>query len=109
MASAFKSKISTAIGTSLATVYTVPALTTSTLIGMSVANVSASPITVDVQLVKLGSTIAYLVKSAPIPVGGTLVVVGGDQKVVAETTDVIKVISSLAASADAILSVLELT
>jgi hypothetical protein len=109
MASAFKSKISTAIGTSLATVYTVPAVTTATVIGMSVANVSASPITVDVQLVKGGVTVAYLVKGAPIPVGSSLVVVGGDQKVVAETTDLIKVISSVAASADAILSVLELT
>jgi hypothetical protein len=60
-------------------------------------------------LVKGGTVTAYLVKTAPIPPGASVVVVGGDQKVVAETTDVIKVISSVAASADVVMSILELT
>jgi hypothetical protein len=51
----------------------------------------------------------YLIKDATVPVGGTLVVVGGDQKTVLITGDALKVISSTAASADVITSVLNIT
>jgi hypothetical protein len=51
----------------------------------------------------------YLVKAAPIPVGGALVVIGGDQKVVMEPGDAIKVTSDTAASADVVLSHLDIT
>lgn len=109
MSNTFKSVGYAAIGTSLASVYTTPALTTSTVIGMSVANTTASTlITVDVQLVKSGTTTFYLVKGAPIAAGGSLVIVGGDQKVVLQTTDVIKVISSAVGSCDAVISLLEI-
>jgi hypothetical protein len=50
-----------------------------------------------------------LVKAAVVPVGGSLVIVGGDQKVVLEAADVVSVVTSAAASADAVLSVLEIT
>jgi hypothetical protein len=110
MASLFKSYGSAAIGTSLATLYTAPGSTTSTVIGLSVANVTASTIiAVDVILVKGGVTSYYLVKGAPIIAGGALVVVGGDQKVVLQTTDVLKIISDVAASCDAVVSVLEVS
>ena len=51
----------------------------------------------------------YLVKDAPIPVGGSLVVIGGDQKVVLEPGDRIKVTSNTASSADVVLSHLDIT
>ena len=41
--------------------------------------------------------------------GGALVPIGGDQKVVLETGDIIKITSNTASSADAIVSVLEQT
>jgi hypothetical protein len=50
----------------------------------------------------------YLVKAAPVPVGGSLVVVGGDQKVVLEPGDAIKVTSDTASSADVVLSHLDI-
>jgi hypothetical protein len=108
MASSFKSFGSANIGTSLVSLYTVPAVTTTTIIGLSIANVGTLQTTVDVQLVK-GSSIFFLVKGAPIPPGGSLVVVGGDQKVVAEAGNIVKVISTLTTSCDAVISVLELT
>ena len=52
---------------------------------------------------------AHLVKGAPVPVGGTLVVIGGDQKIVLEAADEIRVSSSSASSLSAIVSVLEQT
>jgi hypothetical protein len=51
----------------------------------------------------------FLIKDAPIPVGGTLVPVGGDQKVVLLNTDVLKVQSDTANSVDTTLSILEIT
>jgi len=114
MANAFLSETDTGIGTSPATVFTCPSSTQTTIIGLSVANVETSQITVDVQLDASGRTSGaedsvYLVKAAPIPVGGALVVIGGDQKVVMEPGDAIKVTSDTAASADVVLSHLDIT
>lgn len=108
MANTFKNAISAAVGTSQASVYTVPSATTTTVIGLTVANRTASSITVDVEVTDTSaSTSVFLVKGAAVPAGGALVPIGGDQKVVLETTDIIKVTSSAASSADVIVSVLE--
>ena len=48
-------------------------------------------------------------KNAEIFEGGALVAVGGDQKLVLETGDKIKVVSDTASSVDTIVSVLEQT
>lgn len=100
MANTFKNYVSASVGTSAVTVYTVPSNTTSVVIGLNVANRSASQITVDVQL---GST--YIIKSVPIPVASSLSVLDG--KIIMETTETLVVTSSAASSADVILSVLE--
>ena len=110
MANTFKNAVSSAIGTSQTSVYTVPASTTSTVIGLTVANIHTSAITVDVVVTDTSATTSvYLVKAATVPVGGALVPVGGDQKIVLEATDIIKVTSNTASSADVIVSVLEQT
>ena len=111
MANSFKSKISNAIGTSKVTVYTVPGSTTSTVIGLSIANILASGTAlVDVKLYKaVGASETFLIKGCPVVPGGAEVIVGGDQKVVLETGDSIKIQSSIAVSIDAVLSVLEIT
>lgn len=114
MANAFLSETDTAIGTSAATIFTCPSATEVTVIGLSVANIVTSQIKVDVQLDASGRTSGaadsvYLVKAAPVPVGGALVVVGGDQKVVMEPGDAIKVTSDTASSADVVLSHLDIS
>lgn len=114
MANAFLSETDTAIGTSPATIFTCPSATEVTVIGLSVANIVTSQIKVDVQLDASGRTSGaadsvYLVKAAPVPVGGALVVVGGDQKVVMEPGDAIKVTSDTASSADVVLSHLDIS
>jgi hypothetical protein len=70
------------------------------VIGLNVANRSASQITADVQL---GST--YIIKAVPIPVASSLSVLDG--KIIMETTETLRVTSSASSSADVILSVLE--
>jgi len=114
MANTFLSETDASIGTSAATVFTCPSSTQSTIIGLSVANRTASQILVDVQLDASGRTSGaedsvYLVKDAPVPAGSSLVVIGGDQKVVMEPGDDIVVTSDTASSADVVLSHLDIT
>ena len=106
----FKRKLSRSIGTSLTQVgsYAVGSNTEVTVIGLDIANTSSSQVLVDATL-NDGSNDTYLIKEAPIPSGGSLVVVGGDQKVVLETSDSIKVKSDTASSVDVVMSILEIT
>jgi hypothetical protein len=108
MANTFKNSFSKDVGTSAATVYTCPSATQTTLIGLSVANTTTSPITCDAYITS-SAVNYYLVKTATVPVGGSLVIVGGDQKVVLEPADDLKVVTSAASSADVVVSYLEIT
>lgn len=109
MANVFKNSVTGSIGTTGVTVYTAPALTTSTVIGVSVANVNTSNINVSVMLRdNSANKTVYLVKNALVTPGSSVVLVGGEQKVVLEAGDFLSVTSSLATSADVIVSVLEL-
>ena len=88
------------IGTSPATLYTVPASTTGTIVGLQIANTVGSQIAVDVQVAGV-----YVVKGVPIPANSSLSVLDG--KLVVKTTETVVITSDTATSADAILSVLE--
>lgn len=108
MANTFTSYVNKDVGTSAATVVTVGASTQTTIIGLDIANTTSSPITADVYITR-SAVNYYLIKGATVPVGSSLVVVGGDQKVVLITSDVLKVQTSAAASADVVTSVLNIT
>ena len=110
MANTFKNSISGSIGVTETTVYTTPALTTSTVIGISVANVESSNISVSVKIYdSSASTDVFLVKNALISPASNLVLVGGEQKVVLEPADYLTLESSVADSADIVVSVLEIS
>jgi hypothetical protein len=114
MANSFKSETDTGVGTSPATIYTCPASTQTTIIGLTVANIHTSQIEIDVQFDASTRTSGaedsvYIIKNAPIPVGSSLVVVGGEQKVVMEAGDTVKVTSNTAISADVAMSILEIS
>ena len=110
MANTFNRKLSRNVGTSLTAVgsYTVGASTKTVVVGLTLSNVSGSSILVDAT-VNDGSNDYYIIKNAPIAAGGSLVVVGGDQKIVLNTSDSIKVKSDTASSLDAIMSIMEIT
>ena len=106
----FKRYTSRNVGTSAVLVgsYTVGASTQTTAIGLTLSNTSNSAITVSA-MHNDGANDTYIVKGATLPAGGSLIAIGGNQKVVLETGDSIKVSASANTSIDAILSVLEIT
>ena len=109
MANTLKNVIQNDIGTTLTSVYTVPSSTTTILIGLTLANTLANQqidVSVSVTDTSAGVT-SYIVKNAAVAPGGALVPVGGDQKIILEATDVLKVQSSAASSLDVIASVVE--
>ena len=114
MANTFKNRTLREVGTSPVDVGAiVGANTETTLIGMTLANVTSGVISVTVQLINHPSgqsaVTTHIVLDAPIPTGGSLVVLGGDQKVVLMQNDKITVKSNTASSADVIMSFLEIT
>lgn len=110
MANAFKTYASRGVGTSLTAIgsHTVASSTTETVIGMTVSNVTGSAVNVTVTY-NDGANDTRIVKDAPVPTGGALTPIGGDQKIVLEVGDSIKVSSNTASSVDAVMSVLEQT
>lgn len=106
MANTFKNYVASGVGTSASTIVT--ATTATTVIGITISNTTASTITVDVYCT-ISAADYYVVKNAVIPSGGSLVPVGGDQKLVLENGDALKVVSNTASSADVIASVLEIS
>ena len=107
MANTFKRAVLANIDTALATVYTVPATTTTVVIGLTLANISGSSITASVQLATAGDD-TYIIKNIPIPSGSSVEIMSGN-KIVMETTDIIKVSGSVINSVDATLSYMEIT
>tara|TARA_B100000029_G_C16843984_1_gene692885 strand:- start:79 stop:429 length:351 start_codon:yes stop_codon:yes gene_type:complete len=116
MANTFKIKTNDAMPTSAGTpltLYTVPSNTTTVVLGLMLCNVDSSQRTVDVQIVSDTSdtetnATVYAVKDAPVPAGSTLEVMAGN-KVVLQTTDVLKIDCDVAAKIDATLSIMEIT
>ena len=96
--------------------YTTPGSTTTIILGMMLANVHTSQVTTSVKLVSDTSgggrtatnTTTFLLKDAPIPVGGSLEILSGN-KVVLETTDQIEVDCSVTDKVSVTMSIMEIT
>jgi len=109
----FKLKTKASIGTSLTTVYTVPASTTTVVIGLTVANKLGVSVTASAQIATASTTgenadDVYFIKNIPLPSGSSVEMMSGN-KINLETGDVIKVQSDTAAALDAVLSIMEIS
>jgi hypothetical protein len=110
MPNTFRNFTLKSVGTSATNVYAVGAGVQSTVIGMSIANMITTPISASVSV--SGGAITsnvFMIKDATIAPGGALVPIGGDQKFVLEAGDYLQVNTSIASSADVIVSVLEIS
>ena len=107
MANTFKSNVAADIVTSGTTVYTCPSATQTTLIGLTISNKSNGSITANAYLRR--SSVDYsIISNAIIVSGSTLVPIGGDQKVVLQAADELKITTSANNAVDAIASLLEI-
>ena len=96
--------------------YTTPGSTTTIILGMVLANVHTSQVTVSVKLVSTTSgggrtatnTTTFLLKDAPLPVGSSLEILSGN-KVVLEASDKIQIDCSVADKASITMSIMEIT
>ena len=113
MANTFKLKTKANIDASLVAVYTVPASTTTVIIGCTVSNVKGSSVTADVQIVTAAvsgenADDVYVVKDIPLPTGSSVEIMAGN-KIILEAGDIVKVKGSVTDAVDALLSIMEIT
>ena len=104
MAQNFRRYTSNDVGTSAATLFT--ANSYDTVVGISVANVTASAVTASVYI-NDGTNDIYLIKDAPIPAGSALQVLDGGAKFVVQNNDALKVISDTPSSLDVWISTVD--
>ena len=97
MAQNFRRYTSNDVGTGAATLFTADSY--DTVVGISVANITASAVVASVYI-NDGTNDIYLVKDAPIPRGSSLQVLDGGAKFVVENNDALKVISDTPSSLD---------
>jgi len=112
MANTFKlvnnALMSTVAGTT-DVLYTVPSSTTTIILGLTLCNVHTAQVSATVEIVDTSASVtSTVIKDAPIPVGGSLEIMSGN-KIVVETTDVVKVSSSIADKISATMSIMEIT
>ena len=119
MANEFRNRTLTGVGTSATILYATPDGKTSIVLELDVANTTTSVVEATVELLDysdasgsgVGTNWKHIVKNAPVPAGGSLMVVAG-QKIVLEersggTGDSIRITSSAATSLDVVAAILE--
>jgi hypothetical protein len=103
----FKSNVAANIVTTGNTVYTTPAATQTTLIGLTLCNKSTSAVTATVSLTR--SAVNYQIASnVSISSNTTAIIVGGAQKIVLQASDSLTISASANAAVDAVASLLEI-
>ena len=108
MANNFKLKTKANIGVTTVGIYTVPSSTTTTIIGITLANTSGSGINVGIGITRATADNINVLKNVPIPQGSSLEVMQGN-KVVLEESDTLTFKSDVNNSLDVAVSILEMT
>ena len=108
MANNFKLKTKANVGVTTTNIYTAPSATTTVVIGITAANVSASNINIGIGITRASADDIEIGKNIPLPQGSSLEFMQGN-KVVLETTDAIRVDCSVADKLSGTLSIMEIT
>ena len=108
MANSFKLKTKANVGLTTTNVYVVPSSTTTTVIGITLANISGSGINVGVGVTRASADDISVLKNVPIPQGSSLEFMQGN-KVVLEATDTLTAESDVNSTLDVALTIMEIT
>ena len=108
MATNFKNIIGKEVGTSRVAVYTPPAATSATVIGMNIANLTSGMVSATLEVGDEASSIGVLIKGMPIPPNTAMKPIGKGEKIVLDAGNVLYVTSDTTESLDVILSLVEI-
>lgn len=108
MATNFKNIVGKQIGTERVAVYTVPAATSTTVIGMNIANLTEGMVSCTIEIGDEASSIGVMVKDMPIPPNSALKPIGKGEKIVLDANNVLYVTTDKPDSVDVILSIVEI-
>ena len=108
MATNFRNIIGKEIGTQRVAVYTTPAATSTTIIGMNIANLTDSMVNCTLELGDEGSSIGTIIRNMPIAPNTAMKPIGKGEKIVLDATNVLYVTADQTASLDVILSIVEI-
>lgn len=108
MANVFKLATKASVGVTTVGIYTSPMSTTTTIIGITLANVSGTSINVTVGIARSVSDDINLLRNVPIPQGSTLEFMQGN-KIVLEQADTLTAKSDVTGSLDVAVTLLEMT
>jgi hypothetical protein len=107
MATLFKNTIEQNIGTIAETMYTVSASGRTTVIGLSITNITEFPVNVDILVSDGSGNEAYYIRQIMVPANSSLRPVDNGEKLILDADNSIKVLSDTDSSIDAILSYVE--
>ena len=109
MATFFKNKIESAVGTSPVKIYEAPVGINTTIIGLSLSNITAGIITASVFVQDTTSAQAYFLKNVQIAPASSLRVVTSGEKLVIPAEYDLFVESNTAAAVDVVMSYVEIS
>ena len=116
MANEFRCRTLTGVGTSAVALYNTPDGKTSIMLELDIANTTTNVVEASVEILDYSVSTSvwnYLVKNAPIPAGGSLMVIAGQKIILEERTggggtgDSVRVTASTANALDVVAAVLE--
>jgi len=108
MANNFRLATKASVGVSTVGIYTAPMSTTTTIIGVTLANVSGTGINVTVGIARSVADDVSILRNVPIPQGSSLEFMNGN-KLVLEQADSITAKSDVLNSLDISITLLEMT
>ena len=78
------------------------------IVGIRMANIHTAQISVDVAITNNANAVsAYLIKNAPIPVGGALELIDGGSKIILQSGDKLRAKSTVTNSLDVVVSAVD--
>jgi hypothetical protein len=109
MATLFKNKVLTQVGTTPVQIAQTQANSRATVIGLSLTNLLADKaVLVSVMLTDETNTTGYYLKDVMIPPGGSLRAVNGGEKLIVASSNELMVVSSVDDSIDVLMSFVEI-
>jgi hypothetical protein len=109
MATVFKNKLQTGLGTTNSTVLTTEANAKTTVVGLSLTNLTESIVLASIQIEDtVAATSAYYIKEVVIPPNQSLRVVNGGERLVLGVSTKINIQSNIDNSLDLVLSYVEI-